>query len=361
MIINISAHPKMSCMHDLTITFHRRGVTVTESQVREAENEYIQIKVGVSGDGTDITRIEVVYVNADLRIQEELSNDTVFQSATLSMRGSGEHFLHRVQEYAGSLSPDDIAIINQEYGAWIQDGTFLDAVVAGLGAYLGFIFMNENGIFANQMPFQFTLPCAVHTGNAVNSNMFEYASLPLTALAKAATGPLREFAVFVESFINIWTPLFSPGPTISNAIQSRLTLEIISGYASHVNSKFAEIQRQHAELLEYQDCIHKRCDDAVARTQRDLANLVMSTQESLHEMQAQALREIKAQALISAQAEIKSPAQPVTLSQAQPEIKALTPVPTPVVTPKVMHAAPHVNLIRKQAPKTFNIRLARKI
>ena len=338
----------MSCMHDITITCNRKNITVTESQVSEAENEYIQITVGVSADGRDIKRIEVTYVSADLRIQEELSNGTVFQSATLSMKGIGESFLDRVQEYAGTLSSDDIAIIKQEYSVWIRDGTFLDAVLEGLGAYLGFIFMNENGVFANQMPFQFTLPCAVQSGNTVNSNMFEYVSLPLTAVSRASSGPLREFAVFVQTFINIWTPLFLPGPIVTSAIESRLALEIISGYANHVNSEFAEIQRQHAELLEHQDNIHKRCDDAVARMQRELANLVIATQESLNELKSQTQREIAA--MVKPQVIIPSP---------QPSPLPPTPLPPTPIQP--LMKAPHVNLIRKQAPKTFNIRLGRKI
>ncbi len=208
---------------------------------------YIVISIEVQNN---IKLLKVQYTNPEVipnRFNEELNDSTVFEAITYSMVGTGNTLLQRISSYISGLPDDDLNIIKHEYSKYINDGILLDGFLAGISSYLAFILLYENGIFVNQLPFQFSIPSIVRSGNTVNHNMFQFLSLPFTALSKSTTGVLLQLILFIQSFINIWETCFTNGPIIGSSNETRMCLEIIGGLSNYtINS----ISQNHREVSE---------------------------------------------------------------------------------------------------------------
>lgn len=209
------------------------------------------IKVVVIPSGEEVKQVNVYFVSETNRITEEVDDEDLFTGLTLSLRGEGS-FLNRVRTYMNSLDSDVLAVVTQEYSRRLSDCTLLEGFVAGLGSYIAFLALLENGAFVGRLPFEFHLPTSLSSGNATNENMFRYISLPLTALRKTLKGSLLQMTTFLEMFINLWAPLFRTGPLIPVQAETRCCIEIVSGISTHFveSANESQVLKYRLSILE---------------------------------------------------------------------------------------------------------------
>lgn len=210
--------------------------TPTSTTINDKTGAKSSLKVQVvpTSNKTNIDTIKISYTNDLLKINEEVDDVNIFTSLVYSMRGDSDTLVEKGAEYMNSLQQDEVAVIIREYSKYIKDGIVFDALIAGIGSYIALFTLMENGAFIGQLPFEFGVPWTVASGNVLNSNMFRYMLLPLASLRKVSQGVLLQLVLFVESFINIWSPLFLPGPEIGTSIEMRGCVEIISGFSQHI-------------------------------------------------------------------------------------------------------------------------------
>jgi hypothetical protein len=241
----------------------------------------LKIQIFPSDDGKEIESIQIRFSNFTQRLSEDIIDAVVFQSLTYSMKGDGNTLLDRVTAYMRSIPQDDVSVIAKEYSKYIDDGFIIDGLVAGIGAYIAFLILNENSFFINQMPFQFSSPCTVHSGNAVNHNIFTYLSLPLMAMSKTATGILLQLVLFIQSFINIWDPLFIPGPIIGCSNEARMCVEVVTGYSTHITGAMAKSQ---SDYLAIENKLQEHIDSSLKQMRREINNLLIDAKDSIKEL-----------------------------------------------------------------------------
>lgn len=279
-------HTTYSHLRDLVVTFTPDDVDIS-TVAKSITGSFLRVEISASTDRTNIHSVKIRYVNDGSRspgIYEDFSDEIIFRGLTLSMKGDADSLAEKATTYANTLPKDDVAAILKEYSKFIVDGTVLDGLVAGIASYLAFVFLIENSTFASQMPFQFTTPNNVRSGNSVNYNMLQYMSLPLSALSRTASGILLQLATFVQSFINIWAPMFTQGPVIGGNNELRLALDIISGYSDHVTKILAETKAANDALQAAADKtvrdMETKLTQMMAKIQRDTNNLLATTRET---------------------------------------------------------------------------------
>lgn len=215
-----------------TSVYFTQNSTTINSKV--SAKSLLKIHIIPTRDKTNINSIVISYSNNSVHINEEIDDPNVFTSLIYSMKGNGETLISRAGEYMNQLEEDEVSVIIKEYSKYIKDGIVFDALVAGIGSYIALLALMENGAFVGQLPFEFGVPWSVASGNTVNGNMFRYMSLPLTSLRKISKDVLLQLVFFVESFINIWSPLFHSGPDIGTNNETRACIEIIGGFSQHI-------------------------------------------------------------------------------------------------------------------------------
>jgi hypothetical protein len=252
---------------------------------------YLKLQIEPTNNGKDIKALKIWYSNPNLipqRLNEEINDEDIFRSLVYSMRGEGDSFVDRTTAYIRSIPREEASIIMKEYTKYIEDGTILDGLIAGVGAYMAFLLLNENGIFTNQMPFQFGAPYMVQSGNVVNRNMFQHLSLPFMSLSKVSQNMLLQLVLFIQSFINMWEPLFLDGPNIGVTNESRLCMEIISGFSQYVASSLAKTTLQQEAISKNLESIESRLyshiDDALNIMRREVNNLIIDARNSIREI-----------------------------------------------------------------------------
>ena len=244
--------------------------TSTETSIAKGHNFLPETKLRIqlipTTSGQDIAKIILSYSDPPLRISECLSDEALFRSIVYYMKGSSGTLVSRLTEYMQSLSDDEVSVIIKEYTKYIDKGTILDGFIAGVAAYLGFVYLNENSLFANQMIFQFGLPCAVVTGNTLNRNMFQHLSLPLTALVRMSQGIILQLTLFVQGFINMWEPAFEPGPIIGPNSEARMCIEVIAGVSNSAIASLAKIKSQQEDIVTSVQNVEARLKSALDRS-----------------------------------------------------------------------------------------------
>lgn len=192
----------------------------------------------------DMNQIDISYNSKGIKINETLIlNDIEIKN---------------VDEYIDNLPPDELIIMQKFY----KDGDLRNALINGIGVYLGFLYLNENGLFANQLPFQFNVPLPTD-GKCLNRYLFQYLSLPLYALSKTTTGALLELIVYIQNFINLFEPLFFWREEISNKELTRLSMEIIIGLTHN--------------SINQVDKIKTNFQDEIIKMRREMNNVINET------------------------------------------------------------------------------------
>lgn len=278
-------------IHPTTVTFTPTSAYVGDSNVA-SNTAYIKVQVLPTGNGKDIESVQIWYFNPDAvpsRLNEKLSETNIFRQLIFNIKGSKSTLVDKAAEYMHALSSDEIAIIVKEYTKYVDsNGVLIDVFIAGIGAYLGFLLLNENGAFTNQMPFQFGVLHPVRSGMTLTRNMFEYLSLPLTALIRSGQGILLQLVLFIQSFINLWEPLFLDGPILNTNHTARMALEVISGLAQHVTTTLVRTQELNAAISRQLSSVETRLqsyvDDALVKLRREFNNLVAESRGAIKEL-----------------------------------------------------------------------------
>lgn len=274
-----------------TIIFTPTAISITDA-IFVPQGPYLKIQIIPTSNGKDISLLKFWYCNNNFvpsRLNEEFSEEKIFRSALVySLKTDGDTLIDRTVSYMKGLSPDEICIISKEYTKYMHDGSVLDGFIAGIGAYIAFLLLNENGIFMNQMPFQFTLPYTVRSGVIFNRNVFQHLSLPLMSLSKISQDILFQLVVFIQSFINMWEPLFVNGPNIGTLNEARMAMEIISGLSHYVAGSLAETRTLNESLSKQIKSIESHLqlyvEESLVKIRREVNNLIAETRNSTKEL-----------------------------------------------------------------------------
>lgn len=290
-ISNNSNNHSDPIMNITTIIFTPTSTTITDA-ISVPQVPYLKIQIIPTANGKDVSSLKFWYCNNNFvpsRLNEEISEEKFFRSSLVySLETDGDTLIDRTVSYMKALSPDEICIISNEYTKYIQDGSVLDGFIAGIGAYITFLLLNENGIFMNQMPFQFTFPYTVRSGVIFNRNIFQHLSLPLTSLSKVSHDILFQLVVFIQSFINMWEPLFVCGPSIGISNESRMAMDVISGLSQHVACSLAETRTLNEIMSKQIHSIESRLqsyiDESLINMRREINNLIVESRNSLNDL-----------------------------------------------------------------------------
>ena len=222
---------------------------------------YLRIHVISEKNGKNLHNIKISYANAETstHLVEEIKDENILHMITFSMRGEDESLYDRVMEHLGTLEDKEIAIIEKEYRKYGKV-SIINGFAIGVATYLTFLLLQENNAFIGQMPFQFATPVTVESANSVNHNMFQYLSLPLTALANIVKGLQMQLVTFVQTFINIWDPAFLPGPIIGMQAEARLCMEVVSGISQYTSIMLAKARDDAiaCAMQEMTECVRER-------------------------------------------------------------------------------------------------------
>jgi hypothetical protein len=276
-----------------TVVYFTQDSTSINSKISSKSS--LKIQIIPTEDKTEINSIKISYFNGISQINEEIDDANIFSALTCSLNGIGDTLVEKITSYMNNLEEDEICVIIKEYSKYINDGVLFDALVAGIGSYLALLVLIENGAFVGQFPFEFSVPCSVCSGNTINGNMFKYMSLPLISLRKLSQGVLLQLVIFVESFINIWSPLFLEGPSISTMNESKVCLEIISGFSQHILSQKTE----NSYMSENYEQFFRKCENLL----QESSNKIMQLTNKVNEL-SEKVKELK---LISSKETIPQP------------------------------------------------------
>lgn len=266
-------------IHFTTVTF-TPTTTIISNEVETTTPPYLRVEIAPSNDGCHIDNIHVTYCDPEAvppRLSEDVADYSVFRRLSAHVKGVGHTFIHKVSSYLTTLPQEEIAIIIKEYTRYIPNGVVLDGFIAGIGAYLAFLLLNENGNFMNQFPFQFGTLYTVESGMTMTRNMFNYISLVLTSLARIANGITLQLVSFIQTFINLWEPLFLDGPQIDPSHQARLAIDVISGYSANITAQMKQLQDVEQRLQSY-------VDNALAKVRREINNLTIEARDAVREL-----------------------------------------------------------------------------
>lgn len=287
-----------ACIRLVNIIFTNTE-TIIGDTIISPSGPNLKIQIIPNDNGKDIAELKMWYSNSDSipsRLNEELTEFNLFKAIAYAMNGDGDTLFDRAASYMRTIPFDEVAVIMKEYTKNIEDGILLDGFIAGIGAYIAFLLLNENNIFMNQMPFQFGVPCTVNSGNSINKNMFQYLSLPLTALAKVAHGVLLQLVVFIQSFINMWEPAFNNGPIIGSINEARMCMEVIGGFSQHIISSLAQTKSHQesvvASLNSLENNLQVTVNESIHKMQREINNLLIETRTSIKDLTENAMSQL---------------------------------------------------------------------
>lgn len=280
------------------------------------------IKIGLNGN---IETIKVLCINPNgnpIRFNESITDTEILGNVTQSLVGSGS-LMRRITEYVHSLASDDKLVIEAEYKKYeIDDIVF--GFVASLGVYIGFILLNSISVFTNQLPIQFTLPYD-NPGSCISKNVFHYLSLPMIALSKIVSltgsdsfyGTLLQLTLFIQTFMNIWEPVFVEGPFIPCFMETKMCIQTLNSFSQCVISELHryKISQESIEsrLLAIESRLSKSIEDSIVKMNSNVNALITETREnlsvadkSLHKDQEQQLKDLISEEHNKSESEMKS-------------------------------------------------------
>ena len=234
---------------------------------------YLKVEITPTEDGNNIDGIKVLYVTKQGRLNEEISEENIFRTLTLNIKGEDRSLYNKVTKYMRELSSEEVTVVVNEYTKYISDGVILDGFIAGIASYMAFLVLNDNGVFANQMPFQFRVVNNIESGLSVTSNMFQYLNIAMTSLCLVSEGILLQLVKFIQTFINLWDPVFETGPNITITDQSRLAMEVIAGLSQSVSKSIAQNREINKKIMEKLESIEMRMEHRI-----DNGNMKISKQ-----------------------------------------------------------------------------------
>lgn len=233
---------------------------------------YLQIFIYIK-DG-NIIYIKIKYCNKCVKIHDTITYSHILDSIDYC----GSCLITKCHNYIESLDCEDKAVICKEF----QHDNIVDDLLAGIAIYLSFIYLIENNAFSDDFPFNLQLPAK---DNYLNTNMFRYLSSPLLLLSKLSNSLLLRLILFIQSFINIWSPLFVSGCDISNNDYTMLHLELISAFAHNLTSSIIKMQEHTQHIFEklqhIEEDLHFQLDNYLNKVSEEVNNLLIDAKRQI--------------------------------------------------------------------------------
>jgi hypothetical protein len=248
---------------DMYIIFTRDKTTITKYP-NVIDKNHLLIHIVPTSDRSNILSLKIKYYNSECnpsRINEEISDRDIFDSLYFSIINSEKSLLSKITSYIRSLPKEEVLVIINEYQNYIEDGIISDGFIAGIASYIAFIFLIDNIVFSQQLPFQVGIPTSV---NFINKNMFQYLSMHFLAMTKITTDVVNQFISFIYTFINIWEPCFVEGPIISQQVHTKSYMDIITNISSNIITNNVQVQ------------------NSIAKINTDLNNLIIDTKTNIN-------------------------------------------------------------------------------
>lgn len=274
-------------IHPTTVIFTPTTAIIGD-RLSSPDSSYLKVLVLPTPDGKDIESVEVWYYDpssSPIRLNEKIADEHVFKQLIRYLNGNYDTLISGIADHMQRIiHQDHIAIIEKEYTKYISDGSLLDGFIAGIGAYLAFLLLNENGVFSNQMPFQFGVVYPVSSGITITGNMFEYLSLAFTALSQSSQGILLQMILFIQTFVNLWGSVFQLGPDINASHTARITMDVIGGFAQNVTKELALARETTAELNKVEAELKSHMNDELVKIRREINNIVAEARNAIKDL-----------------------------------------------------------------------------
>jgi len=266
-------------IRNINVIFTSSGTTITET-VREIKEPYLKIEIKPSETGGDIGEINIVYNN----MREIIDDEEYLRGLKYNMNKEGDNTVERAIVYMKELGEEEVGVIVQEYMKYIENGVVLDGLISGMAAYITFLVLNEKGVFRDEMLYEFSIPYTVSDNSVMNRNLFKHLSLVLTSLSRVSKGILRQLVIFVQSFINIWEPLYINGPAITTEMEARMATDIISGLSQYVAEELAKTKISNEMTLKRINDVENKIQmymDRLSVTQEQMRNACQKKNEEI--------------------------------------------------------------------------------
>lgn len=201
-------------------------------------------------------REEIRKISASYRPQKSSAHQTIHLD-TMETVGSityhltdfdNQSLITHINELMKKMCSSDLEIIENDWRQRVEtdnDVKITDIFIMGVATYLGFLALLEIPEMWDEMPFQFTLPTSVMSGNTLNNNMFRYLQHPLAASRKVAPTHLLMMIDLVISFMNSWGDFFDDGPEVEI---ERSLLETVTGFSHSIIEKADDIRLFKIEM-----------------------------------------------------------------------------------------------------------------
>lgn len=261
--------------------------TASKTVTHDVKEDYIKVQVKTKRK-MDLKAIKAFSFQEGVYAKEEINinhNKETFSSLLNCINTPGDNLSQKVNFYLKSLSSEEVAIIKHEYMKYVdsqEPHDLLHIFTAGLCSYLALIMLIHHPLFTNQLPFYFVFPCTIDSEHVCTINTFRYLSIPLTMMLKFCKGPLLEMVLFVQSFINLWEPLFIKGPEIGIANEARMYVDIISSLAQYVSASMIQanllIQGYLNKIKDLESIIEKQVEKVVNKNYKTKINKITSNE-----------------------------------------------------------------------------------
>lgn len=218
----------------------------------KSNDSHLQIKIIIDSDNADIEAIEIQYFQ-DKWVYDDAQ---LYHNLLYSIREKGDSLKEKISNFTKSLGKEEVQIIIREYSNYIEDGIILDGFLAGIGAYLTFLVLNESNKL--DLSFNSNMANKIEDYNIFNRHMFRFINLHLYVISNSDNKTFSKLALFVQNFINIWELSFADGPLIPSHIENKMYVEIIANHADNINKKIVDNYKEHERNVSIlQDKIEK--------------------------------------------------------------------------------------------------------
>lgn len=231
--------------YPINITFTNNCTLFNDSI--NLDDEFLKIDIIPTSNGDNIRKIKIVFFDCEFgstKIFEEICEERILSSINNSIKGDDYScLLEKVDKYVSCLSREDREIIEREFERYCL--CIQDIIIFGIVSYLSFILLSENDLLVSRLPFQFCIPYSISSGMLLTRNTIKYMTLPISTLIKSTDGIMLQLFTFIQSFINIFDQMFHKGQTIDPLIETKLSVDVLSGYSQYIINELTSCSIQN--------------------------------------------------------------------------------------------------------------------
>lgn len=195
------------------------------------------------GGGKNINSMSIYYRNGPLILNEVVKPSSI--NAILNcMLGIEDNFEDRLLAQCESQDKEVSTLLLRQSDSSNnkQALTLYEIFLIGLGTYIGFIALLEQGGLWKELPFPFPLPVSLSDSHFLTVNSLKALYIPIYGLRLNGSPIIQNICNTITEFINGWSHIFATGGEINDV--HRYSMETIFNYNQYVTSILPAMQSQ---------------------------------------------------------------------------------------------------------------------